>query len=446
MTNSARAASQAPKIVAYLMSRFPKISETFILYEILELERLGLRVEVFPLIREPAQTIHAEAREIVERAHYSTFFSLPVLLAQAYWLGKRPLAYLRAWWQALRGNLGTPSFLARALALVPQAALFARQMQELGVEHLHAHYATHPALTAYVIRELTGLPYSFTAHAHDIYLERPMLDEKIRRAAFVVTISRYNRELLRSLYGDEAARKTVVIHCGVDPAIFQPQERAPKQHFTMVCVASLQDYKGHPYLIEACAQLKARGVDFRCLLIGQGEDRPQIEAQIERLKLQEQVLVLGPQPRDQVSAHVAAADVVVLPSIVTSYGKQEGIPVALMEALAAAKPVVATAISGIPELIQHERSGLLVPERDATALAEALLRLHDDPELGRRLGAAGRETVLREFDLQRNTALLHRLLLRDWSDPAEQPQLSEIAALVRGQAGSVADVPQHFPF
>jgi colanic acid/amylovoran biosynthesis glycosyltransferase len=430
MTRSAQRASRTPKTVAYLMSRFPKISETFILYEILELERLGLRVEVFPLIREPEQTVHAEARPIVERAHYSTFFSLPVLLAQAYWLSKRPIAYLRAWWGALRGNLDTPGFLARTLVLVPQAALFARRMQELGVEHLHAHYATHPTLTAYVVQQLTGLPYSFTAHAHDIYLERPMLDEKIRRAAFVVTISQYNRELLRRLYGDEAAEKTVVIHCGVDPAIFQPQpERAPEQQFTLVCVASLEDYKGHPYLIEACAQLKARGVDFRCLLIGQGEDRPQIEAQIERLKLQTQVQVLGPQPRDKVSAYVAAADVMVLPSIVTSYGKQEGIPVALMEALASAKPVVATAISGIPELIEHERSGLLVPERDATALAEALLRLHDDPELGRRLGEAGRATVLREFNLKHNTALLHRLLLQNWSDPAEQPQLVTSTAI-----------------
>lgn len=432
MTNSTRAVAQAPKTVAYVMSRFPKISETFILYEILELERLGLHVEVFPLIREQEQAIHPEAQAIVERVHYSSFLSLPVLRAQAYWLRKRPLRYLRAWWRALRGNLGTPSFLTRTLVLVPQAALFARQMHELGVEHLHAHYATHPALTAYVVQDLAEIPYSFTAHAHDIYLERPMLDEKIRRASFVVTISQYNRELLRSLYGDQAAEKTVVIHCGVDPAIFQPQQdRQPNPRFTMVCVASLQDYKGHPYLIEACAQLKARGLDFRCLLIGQGEDRPQIEEQIQRLGLSEQVLVLGPQPRNKVSEYVAAADVVVLPSIVTSYGKQEGIPVALMEALASEKPVVATAISGIPELIEHERSGLLVPERDATALAEALARLHDDPELGQRLGVAGRETVLREFDLNRNTALLHNLLLQDWSTPAARPIVTEIAALER---------------
>jgi glycosyltransferase involved in cell wall biosynthesis len=431
MEQTTHAAAQtdgsASKTVAYLMSRFPKISETFILYEILELERLGLRVEVFPLIREQAQMIHAEAQAIVERAHYSSFLSLPVLLAQGYWLAKRPGAYLRAWWQALRGNLNTPSFLARTLVLVPQAALFARQMQELGVTHIHAHYATHPALTAYIVRTLTGLPYSFTAHAHDIYLERPMLDEKIRQAGFVVTISEYNRELLRELYGTDAAAKTVVIHCGVDPAVFQPQPaRAPNQHFTMVCVASLQDYKGHPYLIEACAQLKARGLNFRCLLIGQGEDQPQIEAQIARLGLTEHVLVLGPQPRDKVSEYVTTADAVVLPSIVTSYGKQEGIPVALMEALAAEKPVVATAISGIPELIEDDVSGLLVPERDATALAEALLRLHDDPALGERLGAAGRATVLREFNLKANTALLHTLLLQDWSVPADE-RLAAIA-------------------
>lgn len=402
-----------------MMSRFPKMTETFILYEILELQRLGLHVEIFPLLRQQEQVMHPEAQALVRRARYSNVVSIAVIAAQFYWLLRRPRAYFSAWLSALWGNRSSKKFLLRAVAVVPQAALFARQMQSLGIEHIHAHWATHPALAAYIIRKLTGLPYSFTAHAHDIYVERPMLDEKIRAASFVVTISEYNRRLLHELYGGAARDKTVVIHCGIDPAIFQPRARLPSNNpFTMACVASLQDYKGHPYLIEACAQLKAQGVQFRCLLVGEGEDRPQIEAQIAQLGLSDQVTLLGHQPRKRVSELLAQADVMVLPSIKVASGKQEGIPVALMEALATELPVVATSISGIPELIEDGRSGLLVPERDSTALAQALLKLHNDPMLGKQLGAAGREKVLHEFNLLQNTAVLYHLLVQDWSAQA----------------------------
>ena len=405
----------ATKTIAYVMSRFPKISETFILYEILEIERLGMQVEVFPLVREHEQVAHPEAQAIVDRAHYSRVVSRAVLAAQFYWLLRRPRKYLSAWWHALRGNLRSPKFLIRGVAIVAQSALFARQMQALGVQHVHAHYATHPALAAYVVHQLTGLPYSITAHAHDIYVERPMLGEKIRAASFVVAISEYNKRLLSELYGNAAAEKTVVIHCGIDPAVFQPRSMKERSGpFTIVCVASLQDYKGHPYLVDACAELKAQGLDFRCLCIGEGEDRPQIEAQIARLGLGEHVQLLGQQPRNRLTEILAQADVMVLPSVVTASGKKEGIPVALMEALATELPVVATAISGIPELIEDGKTGLLAPERDSHALASALQRLYHEPELGKQFAAAGREKVLREFNLRPNVGALRQVFLQTW--------------------------------
>ena len=406
----------AGKKIAYLMSRFPKISETFILYEILELQRLGMQIEIFPLLRESAPVMHSEARALVERAHYSKLWTKEVLQAQRYWLRRQPAAYAHAWAQAIRGNARSPKSLSRALVVVPQAALFAQRMVELGVSHLHAHWATHPALAAYVVNVLTGLPYSFTAHADDIYVERSMLDEKIRRAQFVITISEYNKRFLSKLYGEAAAKKIFVVHCGVDSAIFAPRAHTPSNSlFNIVCVARLEQKKGHSYLIEACAQLKAQGVSFRCVLVGDGEQRAQIEGQIKRLGLEDMVILLGQQPRSRVGELLANADVMVLPSVTTAEGRQEGIPVALMEALATELPVVASAISGIPELVEDGHTGLLVPERDPAALAMALARLQNDPELGRRLGAAGRAKVQREFDLQRNTARLHRMFTSDWN-------------------------------
>ena len=413
------------KTIAYLVSRFPAITETFILYEIIELERRGINVEVFSLLRQREPIMHREAEALVKRAHYGHLLSTELVRANLYWLFKRPRAYLRSWWEAIRGNRRSIRALVHTLYVVSQAALFARWMDKNKIAHLHAHWATHPTLAAYVIRRLTGLRYSFTAHAHDIYLERSMLEEKIRDASFVVTISDYNRQLLGRLYGQLAIDKTVLIHCGVDPDVFLPRSRptrAKDQPFTIVCVASLRDYKGHPYLLEACSRLRAQGTRFQCLLIGDGEDRPAIEAQIARAQLSDSVKLLGQQSRDRVSEILATSDVMVLPSVVTPYGKKEGIPVALMEALAVELPVVATAISGIPELLEDGRTGMLVPERNAEAIATALLQLHNNPELGKRLARAGREKVLREFNLQRNVAALGELLTRDWTVSQQSAQ------------------------
>jgi colanic acid/amylovoran biosynthesis glycosyltransferase len=414
--------------IAYVMSRFPKLTETFILYEMVELERLGMAVEVFPLVRVHESVVHPEAPAFVARAHFSRPTDRRVLAAQLYWLARRPLAYLRCWRDALWGNRRSRKFLIRACAVVPQAAWVARRVQELGIEHVHAHYATHPALAAYVVHMLTGTPYSITAHAHDLYVERPMLAEKVRVASFVVAISEYNRRLIAAVCGPEAEAKTVVIHCGADLTLFSPPaERARGERFTIICVASLEEYKGQRYLIDACARLARAGVPFRCLLAGEGADRPALEAQIRRLGLQDRVALLGRQPRDRIAALLGEADVVAMPSITARSGKKEGIPVALMEALALELPVVATAISGIPELVEDGVTGLLVPEKDAPALAAALLRIYHDPALAARLGRAGRQKVLAAFDLSANARALAGLLARDW-----RPRPSPGAAVLVG--------------
>ena len=426
---SQSASPRRPRTVAYTMSRFPKITETFILIEMLELERQGVRVEIFPLIREREPVQHADAQRMVERAHFCRLFSRSVLDAQIYWLLRRPRAYLRAWWHAVRGNLESPKFLSRALVVVPKAAYAARRMVDLDVDHLHAHYATHPALLAYVVHLLTGIPYSFTVHAHDLYVERPMLREKVAAASFVVAISEFNRRMLIDLYGATAEERVIVVHCGIDPALFRPRERRePGELFTISCVASLAGYKGQRYLIDACDVLHQRGVPFQCLLVGEGEDRPHLEAQIRRLGLTDHVRLLGAQPRHNVSELLQQVDALALPSVVMPNGKMEGIPVALMEALAAEIPVVATAISGIPELVRDGETGLLVPERDAAALAEALLRLYTDRDLGRRLASAGRQLVLREFNLEHSVAQLRTLFERDWRMDGQRPLLCEIEA------------------
>lgn len=406
-------ASGEPLRIAYTMSAFPMVTETFILFEIIELERTGVRVEIFPLRPKGAANPHPEALPLARRTHYARLASAETLAAQVHWLRRRPGAYLGAWARAIRENLRSPQFLARAAVAVPLGARFAREMEAAGVQHLHAHWATHPALAAWTVNRLTGIPYSITAHAHDIYVDRSMLAEKLRRARFVVTISEFNRRLFGTWYGSWATEKTSVIRCGVDLTAFTPRQapaRGRGTPFTVSCIAGLREKKGQVHLIEAVAALRADGLDVRCVLVGDGETRPAIERRIAELGVGDHVELLGHCSRERVSEVLRGSDAMALPSITTEDGDMEGIPVALMEALASEVPVVASSLSGIPELVEDGVTGFLVPERDSRALAAALRRIHDDPDGAARLAAAGRVRVLEAYDLQRNTAALRELI------------------------------------
>jgi len=390
--------------VAYVMSRFPKLSETFIATEILALQRRGVRVEIYPLIRERAELTHPEARPLVEQAHYTPFVSWPILSSQLHWLARRPRAYVGAVRDLATATAGSANFFGGGLAIFPKVAHIARLMQDQGVVHVHCHFANHPAAAGFVIARLTGLPYSFTAHGSDLHKERRMLPEKVSEAAFVATVSEYNRRLIVAECGDGAAAKVHLVRAGVDTDLFAPGPRLAEagadRPLEIVCVGTLHEVKGQAHLVEACRRLAAAGTSFRCRVIGDGPDREMLAERISAAGLDGRVELLGARTRPEIAAQLRRSDVLVAPSVPTSDGRREGIPVVLMEAMSSALPVVASRLSGIPELVEDEVTGLLAPPGDPAALAAALTRLHDDPELRRRLGTAGRERVLREFDLR----------------------------------------------
>jgi glycosyltransferase involved in cell wall biosynthesis len=278
------------------------------------------------------------------------------------------------------------------------------------VSHVHAHWATHPTLAAWVVCSLTGIGYSFTTHAHDLYVDRAMLKEKVDAARFVVTISDFNRALLEGHCGPATGDKVHVVRCGVDLSAFAPRPRAPPVVPTFACVAALREYKGHDVLLDACRMLRDRGMPVRVVLIGDGPLRRHLEARIARERLGGIVDLLGALPHQRIPELLATTTAMVLPSVRARDGQMEGIPVALMEAMAAGVPVVATGLSGVPELVEHGVSGLLVPERDAAALALAMERLAADPALGERLAEGARATIRKRFDRRRNVAALEQLL------------------------------------
>jgi glycosyltransferase involved in cell wall biosynthesis/peptidoglycan/xylan/chitin deacetylase (PgdA/CDA1 family) len=406
---AAAVAPTAPDLrpaVGYVMSRFPKISETFIATEILALEERGVRVEIYPLLREREPLMHPEVRPLVARARYTPFVSAAVASSQLHWLRRRPRAYVAALADLARATAGSANFLGGGLAVFPKVAHIARLMERDGVVHVHCHFANHPAAAGFVIQRLTGLPYSFTAHGADLHKERRMLREKVREATFVATVSEYNRRMILAECGEDAGGKVHILRAGVDTGLFAPNGRRPGDAdgapLAILCVGTLQEVKGQAHLIEACALLAATGRAFHCRLVGEGPDRAALAARIAAAGLEGRVELVGARTRPEVAAELRHADVFVAPSVPTSEGKREGIPVVLMEAMATGLPVVSSRLSGIPELVEDGVNGLLTAPGDAAALARALASLHDDADLRERLGSAARRRVEREFDLDRS--------------------------------------------
>jgi len=401
--------------VAYLVSRFPKLTETFVLYEVLAVEEAGQPVVLYPLQREQTETMHPEAMDVVRRARFTPWFSGSCLRAHGWFLARRPKAYLRALTRLLWSNLGSVRYFGGALCFFPKAVLIARQLERGGVRHVHAHFASHPAAVAFVIHRLTGIPYSFTAHGSDLHRDRHMLREKATEAKFVIAVSEYNRRLIVSECGVEMGDRIHVLHCGVDTRVFKPREasRQPTTDvFEVLCVGALHEVKGQTYLLEACRMLRERDFPVICHLVGDGPDRRALERQAEEAGIAAWVVFHGRLKRQEIADLLARVDAAVTPSVPTADGRREGIPVALMESLACGLPTVASDLSGIPELIEHERTGLLVAPRDASGLAAAIERLRLDPAFARRLGSAGRLRVVEAFDLRKNAQALADLFPR----------------------------------
>jgi colanic acid/amylovoran biosynthesis glycosyltransferase len=405
----ARAQQERRLKVAYVMSRFPKLTETFVLYEMLAVEERGVDVVLYPLLREREAASHPDAVPLCARAHFQPFLSVPILRSQLALLRRSPRKYLGTLWALLRGTWGSLNFFVGAVGIFPKVAHASRLMTAEGVDHVHCHFSNHPAAAGFVIHRLTGIPFSFTAHGFDLHVDRRMLCTKVAEAAFVVPVSDYNRELIIEQCGELARGKLVVVHCGVDTEFFRPPAKTGEEvPFSIVCVGKLHEVKGQAYLVEACRLLAESGVDLVCTLIGDGPDRQALTQKIAESGLEGRVAILGDRDRVEIAALLNTAHVLVAPSVPTRSGKREGIPVVLMEAMSSGVPVVASRLSGIPELVEDEVSGLLVPPRNAIALADALRRLRDDPSLRRSLASNGREKVVEEFDVRKNAAELVR--------------------------------------
>jgi colanic acid/amylovoran biosynthesis glycosyltransferase len=384
--------------IAYIVSRFPAASETFIVRELNALVAAApYDVTLMSLFESRDQFLHPEA------VRWAGGLLRPrtseTIAASLEWLIRRPVRVAGLVAQVIGGTWRHPKTMLRSFATLPIAAAHARTVRIRGIAHVHAHFAAYPALAAWACGRLCDVPYSFTAHAYDIFVSQDLLKRKIDEAAFVVTISQFNRRFLAA-HGGDAATPVHVVHCGVDPTAYRFRERSipARGPVRCLCVASLQEKKGHIVLLEALAG--EPGLERVTLdLVGGGELREQLEQRAAELGLAGRVRFHGPRTEDEVRAMLDEADMFVLPSLIAADGQMEGLPVALIEALAVGVPTVATRLSGIPELINDGETGTLAEPADPGSLAAALVRVLEGAGVD---SAAGRELVERDFDVRRS--------------------------------------------
>lgn len=386
-----------PVRVGYVLKRYPRYSETFIVNEILAHEKAGLEIEIFSLYPANDDRFQDMIAWVQGPVNYVTVAGLRF---SDFWWGLEVAAQIVPdFWAGLKWAQGEEGH------HVYQAAVIARQVRLKGIRHLHAHFGSAATSVARLAARFSGVSYSFTAHAKDIFHESVQHDDlrrKLGDAAAVITVSDYNLQYLRSNFGTMAAR-VQRIYNGLDLERFPyrtPQDRPPR----VVFVGRLVEKKGLSYLVEACALLAGSGYRFDCQIIGAGELEAELRAQIERLGLQRTVELLGPRPQREVVNMVQGASAIAAPCIVGTDGNRDGLPTILLEAMALGTPCVSTDVTGIPEVIRDGKTGLMVTQRDPATLASALERLLDSPSLRVELATRARRLIEKEFDIHRNAA------------------------------------------
>jgi colanic acid/amylovoran biosynthesis glycosyltransferase len=396
--------------IGYVLKRFPRISETFVAAELIELERQGEELVVFALSRPDEPFTHAFLGElrspVVYLPHRPLREPLRVGRALARVWGSDP----RGWLRAARCALWPPRL--TGLRKLLQATVLRMEMERAGIDHAHAHFATAAARLANLAWRMGGPGYSVTTHAKDIYHEQVRLDhlrDKLGSARFVATVSQANREHLASRLALDG--RLQVVPNSVDLRRLGPPRSALGEPGLVLTVARLVEKKGLRDLVEACGELRRdpalRGLGVRLEVVGDGPLRGELEAAAERLGLDARFR--GALPQEEVLALYRRAALYCLPCVVAASGDRDGLPTSVLEAMALGVPVVTTAVSGLPDAVVHELTGLVAPPSDPRALAAAIARVLADPELGARLALDARRRVESSFSLERSAARLREL-------------------------------------
>jgi len=396
--------------IAYLTGEYPRATDTFIQREVFALRNLGIDVVTCSIRKTGAEhLVGVEQREEAKNTFYvMKAAKSPVRLIASHLRAAvlTPHRYFSTLWLALcTGSSGVKGRLYQ-LFYFAEAIILADYLKQCGVIHLHNHIAMASCSVAMLASNVSGIPFSFTLHGPDIFLEpqRWRLDVKIKKARFVACISDYCRDQAKGFSDPDCWGKLHIVHCGVEPDRYAAQLPPGHDSPHLTFVGRLAAVKGIPILFEALVKLLPENPNLRVTLIGDGPARAELERVVHTLGLQDTITFAGYKSQADVAAALRETDLFVLPSFA------EGVPVVLMEAMASGVAVIATRIAGIPELVEDGVSGLLVPAGDIDALADALLTLLNDKDRRVQMGQAGRKKVLVEFNVKHETTWLAEIL------------------------------------
>ena len=399
--------------VGYILRSYPRLSQTFILHEILALEQLGLALRIFAITNPREPTVQAQVATVRAPVHYleaaqqrsrAVIFREHAQIARA-----APGRYLQTLSYVLRhsesdAGYATTSRYTSFLQAVYLTRLLRDEQRRTGrrISHLHAHFAHDPTLVALLAHRLTGISYSFTAHARDLYqIPAVALTTRVAAARAVITCCAPNVTYLHGVVPETWRAKVRLIHHGVNLQGFYPVAQADQgaESPLILSVGRLVEKKGFPALLDACRRLKQAGYRFCCVIYGDGPLRDELQATIVRLGLEGDVRLAGECTQQELVPMLQRAALFVLTPFVTEDGDRDGVPNVLVEAMACGLPVVSTTVSGVPDLVQHGHNGLLAAPHDVVAITAAMAALLDDAPRRAALGAAARQTVVEHFDL-----------------------------------------------
>jgi len=398
--------------IAYLTSRYPAISHTFILREVRSLRNQGLFINVASINNpdRPLQQLTQEEKEEANNTYFVKNHGIKgALSTHLTMLIHHPKHYLSGFLLSLRlGGLNLPKLKLCILYFV-EAIMIGQWMKKTQSKHLHVHFASQAATVGMITKQIFPISLSYTVHGPDEFYDVSVhsLKEKIKYADFIICIGYFSRSQMMKLSDYKYWNKLEIAPLGVDPLLFAPVTQENENDETeIICVGRLTPAKGQHILISAIKQLADKEKNIKLRIIGDGPDRRSLEKQVKQFNLQDNIIFEGAVNQDKIRQLYAKADIFVLASFA------EGIPVVLMEAMAMEIPCISTNITGTPELIRNDIDGILVPASDETKLADAIESLIDNATLRIKLGKAGRQRVIEKYNLDPNIDRLAKIFLK----------------------------------
>jgi glycosyltransferase involved in cell wall biosynthesis len=416
--------SQSDKQIGYILRSYPRLSQTFVLNEILALEELGVSIQIFALTNPREKTVQMQVNQVRAPVHYlddamprsfGTILKQHIEVARRYIQGYiRSLFYVVVHRASDQGYIAGSRWECFRLAIsLTYLLIVAERRTQKKLGHLHAHFAHDPTLVAYLVHQITGIPFSFTAHARDLYqVPENVLIDRIRKASAVITCCQANLDYLNRLMPSQQSKFSLVYH-GVNLEEFRPASTVGRssvdENPLILSVGRLVEKKGFSDLLQALLLVKEGGEPFCCHIYGEGPLRQSLKEWIEEHDLSGQVVLQGDRVQRELISVFQNATLFILTPFQTADGDRDGIPNVLLEAMAVSLPVITTRVAGIPELVEHNQTGLLYPPHDVEGIASGVIELLNNPEKRKRLGQAASRKVAEQFDIRQAASHLKAL-------------------------------------